>query len=73
MADLTDTIESAAADPSSASSDGQSATARPLADLIAADKYLKGQDALTGTNANGGPRSGWGAVRMARAIPPGAA
>lgn len=72
MADLTDTIESAAADPASAASDGQSATARPLADLIAADKYLKGQQALEGTNANGGPRSGWVSLRTARAVPQGA-
>lgn len=73
MADLTDTIEEAAQDPASASSDGQSATARPIADLIAADRYLKGQQATESTNAQGGPRSGWGALRAAKAIPPGGA
>jgi len=73
MADLTDTIEQAAQDPAAAASDGQSATARPIADLIAADRYLKGQQATEGANANGGPRSGWGALRAAKAIPPGGA
>lgn len=38
--DLTPQIEQAAADPQSASVDGQSATARPMADLIAADQYV---------------------------------
>jgi len=71
MADLSDTIEDAAQDPAAASEDGRSATSRPLADLIAADKYLKSAGALDGTNQNGGPRSGWGCLRMARAVPPG--
>jgi hypothetical protein len=38
--DLTDVIAEEAASPSSSASDGQSATGRPLADLIAADRYL---------------------------------
>lgn len=71
MADLTDTIEDAAQTPESASQDGLSATARPLPDLIETDKYLKGQAALTGNNSNGGPRSGWGGLRPARAVLPG--
>lgn len=73
MADLTDTIEQAAQDPAAATSDGQSATARPIADLIAADRYLKGQQAVEEVNVNGGPKSGWGALRTARVIPPGGA
>ena len=72
MPDLTPDIESAATDPSSASSDGQSATARPLPDVIAADQYLKGADAVSGTNPRGGPKSGWRTVRQARQVPPGA-
>lgn len=70
MPDLSDQIEQAASDPASASSDGQAATARPIADLIAADQYLKSQAALA--NSDGSPRSGWGAVSIARAVPPGA-
>lgn len=73
MADLSETIEQAAQDPAAAANDGQSATARPIADLIAADKYLKGQAAAEGTNTNGGPRSGWGMLRTAKAVPPGGA
>jgi hypothetical protein len=38
--DLSDQIEQAASDPQSAAVDGQSATARPMGDLIAADQYL---------------------------------
>lgn len=73
MPDLTDTIESVAGGPASASSDLGSAQAQDLSKLIEADKYLKGSTALTGSAANGGPKSGWGCVRMARAVPPGAA
>lgn len=45
MSDLTTTIENAVANPSAVTVDGQSVTFRPLADLIAADKYLAGKDA----------------------------
>lgn len=72
MPDLTDTIASEAELPLKSESDGQSAEGQPLPDLIKADKYLKGADAVTGTNANGGPKSAWRGVRMARAVPPGA-
>jgi len=41
--DLTQTIATAAATPAAAASDGQSATSRPIADLIAADQYLAGR------------------------------
>lgn len=38
--DLTDTIATEAASPVSSSGDGQTATGRSIADLIAADRYL---------------------------------
>ena len=72
MPDLTSTIETAAAEPAAASGDAGSMQAVSLPDLIAADKYLRGEDALAGTNQNGGLKSGWGCVRIARAKPPGA-
>ena len=71
MPDLSDTIEEAAQDPQSASKDGITATSHPLPDLIAADKYLAGKTAVEGTNDNGGPKSGFGALRPARFIPKG--
>jgi hypothetical protein len=40
VADLSSIIETEAALPASSTDDGQSATARSLADLIATDKYL---------------------------------
>jgi hypothetical protein len=40
MADLNDTIETAAEDPESVSVDGQAVSSRPLPDLIEADKHL---------------------------------
>lgn len=68
MPDLTDEIEQAAAEPHSVSVDGQTVQGHSLKDLIEADKYLKETD-----TADTGPvKSGWGRVRMARAIPPGA-
>lgn len=69
--DLTEAIEQAALDPASASVDGQSATARPLSDLIEADRYLRGLAATEPTTTRGG--SGWGCLRTARAVPPGSA
>ena len=41
--DLTTAIQQAAGDPSAVTSDGISVTARPVADLIAADQYLAGK------------------------------
>lgn len=65
-------IEQAIEEPLSAASDGQSATARSADDLIKLINHAAGQTGLDGTNANGGPKSGWGRLRTARAIPPGA-
>lgn len=42
MPDLDDTIEDLAAKPAAVSSDGLSVTERPLADIVEADRYLKG-------------------------------
>lgn len=72
MPDLTEQIVSDAAEPIASSGDGESATGRTLTELIEADKYLKGQQAVSGSNDSGGPRSGWGGLRTARAVPPGA-
>ncbi len=47
MPDLSTTITTAAGDPASASVDGQSATSRPIADLILADQYLAGRVGIT--------------------------
>lgn len=58
--DLQDTIREAAATPQSATVDGNSATARPLKDLIDADKHLAHK-------ASGGAR----AIRLARIKPGG--
>lgn len=63
--DLSDTIAGAAQAPSEAAIDGMTTKAHPIPDVIAADKYLKGEAAL----ASG--RSGWGATRPARVVPPG--
>lgn len=66
MADeLTDLISTTAAEPAEVESDGQRIKAQSLADIIAADKYLKGQAALAGG------KSAWGATRPARLVPPG--
>lgn len=59
MPDLTAEIETTAAEPASAEGDGQKASSHSLPDLIAADKYLKGQDALS--------RQGWAGIKISRA------
>jgi hypothetical protein len=40
VADLSDQIQQAAADPASVSSDGQSVSTRPVDQLVTADQYL---------------------------------
>jgi len=64
--DLTNTISDAAQSPGEVQTAAGDVVARPLPDLIATDKYLKGQAALSGG------KSGWGATRPARAVPPNA-
>ena len=71
--DIADTIAQTAADGvQSATADGNSATAMSIDDLKKARDLTAATEAAAGTNANGGPRSGWGMARQARAIPPGA-
>jgi hypothetical protein len=60
--DLEETIRTAAAEPASASADGQSATAQPLRDLIDADKYLATKAAARAQKPG---------IRFAKFIPPG--
>jgi hypothetical protein len=70
--DLSDQIEQTATDGvQEAAADGRSVKGIPLPDLIAADKYLRGQEAVSGTNENGGPKSGWGRTKLARFTPGG--
>ena len=53
MADLSEQIQQAAETPAAASQDGSSATARPINDLIAADKYLASKQAASTTGLSG--------------------
>lgn len=70
--DVADAIETAAIEGvQSATVDGQSVTQQSLKDRIAADQYLSGRDALSGSNSNGGPKSAWGLMRPAKVVPPG--
>lgn len=62
--DLEQTIRDAAETPAQAIIDGQSATARPLKDLIEADQYLAGKTAATS------PSRG---LRFSKFVPPGTA
>jgi hypothetical protein len=53
MTDLSPQIQQAANDPLSASADGQSATARSMADLILAETYLASRAAATRPKSRG--------------------
>lgn len=66
-----DSIAEAANSPASASVDGQSASAVSISEQIKALQLGATTDALAGTNDNGGPKSGWGRLRLARAKPGG--
>lgn len=72
MPDLSDEIEQAAGDPGMVVNDGQTVQSRPISGLIEADQYLNQKEVLGGANPQGGAKSGWGATRPARVIPPGA-
>lgn len=72
MPDLTPEIEQAAAEPASAEVDGRKAQSHPLPDLIEADRYLKGGDAVAGANRKGGRRSGLNSLRTGVFVPKGA-
>ncbi|MBN9521091.1 hypothetical protein J0H58_21660 [bacterium] len=73
MPDLdADAIAANAALPASAGVDGRTAAQVPIADQIKAHQYAAANAAAAGTNENGGKRSGWGMLRTARAVPPGA-
>jgi hypothetical protein len=61
-------IAQVASEPASAASDGQSATNHNLKDMMAWATWAKGQEATANPL---GPRSGWGLLRQARAIPKG--
>jgi hypothetical protein len=60
-----DSIAQAATDPASGSVDGRAAEAHPLPDQLEVLRAKAAQDALAGTNSNGGAKSGWGATRPA--------
>lgn len=70
--DLTAQIAAAAAGPASvAMSDGRSAAAVRLPDLIVADKYLAGKAAQTDP-ATGRRRNPFACLRPGHVVPPGA-
>lgn len=61
--DLSQQIEDAATGPARVVSDGTDVTARPIKDLIEADKYLAAKRAAA--------KSKTGGIRFAKVIPPG--
>jgi hypothetical protein len=69
MSNLSSRItEAATNEPQQMTTDGQSVTNQPIADLIAADQYLKAAE----EPAAGKPKSAWARLRPAKVIPPGA-
>lgn len=72
MPDFDEIIEEQAAEPAEATIDGQTAKNRPLTEILDARDRTETASTLTGTNPNGGKKSAWGQVRMARMKPPGA-
>lgn len=73
MADpIAEQIEKMASSPSAVTGDSGSITERPLTELIEARRDLAAAELEGGINPQGGPRSGWGGLRMAKAQLPGA-
>jgi hypothetical protein len=65
-------IAEAAKNPQSVTTDGTSASAHSIPDQIAAAQFAASQAALTGSSPNGGPKSAWHCLRIARSRPGGA-
>jgi hypothetical protein len=66
-----DAVDQALADPASFETDGLSATAQPIPDVIQGANRQAGRAALSGTNRRGGAISAWSCTRPAKVIPPG--
>ena len=64
--DLGETIDTAAQGPAQVQTDAGMVLQQPLTQLIEADRYRKGQKALSGS------QSAWGATRPARVVLPSA-
>jgi hypothetical protein len=60
--DLTEAIADAALEPKKVEGDAGSIETRPISDMIAADKYAKGQTAV---------KKPLGGLRLTKVIPPG--
>lgn len=72
MADINDTIQQTAADGvQTASVDGRTVTALPIADQIQAAQHTAAVAASSQPNRRGGRRSAWSMLRPAKVIPPG--
>lgn len=71
MDEQLENLQEAAEAPQSASVDGQSVSEHSLSERIKADQYIRGQQAMEGTNSAGGAKSGWNTLRPARFVPPG--
>ena len=63
MSDISDALQTKALEPASHSVDGQTSVQRPIADLIAADKYQRQVAAAA---------NGVLPIRMFKLVPPGA-
>lgn len=63
MSDLSDSIETAAAEPRKASGDSGSVEAHSLPDQIAADQYVQSNAAVANTSSRG--------IRFNKIVPPG--
>lgn len=69
--ELDNQLAEMAANPSSTVTDGLTVASHPIPDVIELRQHAATQDALAGTNQNGGPVSGWGCLGIARAKPGG--
>lgn len=69
--DVDERLAAMADEPAAVTSDGQSATNQPIPVVIELHHHAATVDALSGTNQKGGPVSGWGGIRFARAKPGG--
>lgn len=68
----TTAVENNITAPGSATVDGQSATVQSADDQLQRIVFAEGRAEIGQPNARGGKRSGWGMLRAAKFVPPGA-
>ena len=71
-AEIAEAIAELATNPATVTAGDRTIVEVKIPDAIQAHEFAANQEAVEGTNPQGGPRSAWASLRPAKFIPPGA-